>query len=460
MRSIILLVLVSLVCCETFYFGSSFFTEYPFDEISFEILPKDISVDIDIIEDDIDITLVNYSSILEDSIEFRLLINGDTHALQRTLESLSSSIYILIEKQSAGVDNYDIPAVPYSFLQEVIEWNDIHSPIEIKLKQKGIYKITIDCFNFSKIGITDKQAKRIIGFPTKTIFTNFGIEKTKSFTDSLNLKREEKNGEQTKLSTVYSTMSNLYKNNRLYPELFEFKESFLSDSFLSYIKGDIELNEFLQPISDSGVYQLDVFQLSFCEKLIEEVDNYENFLVKNNINPNEHRPNFLNKYGVILDEMGFGDFLDSLTNLISKHLGSKLYPEWNGDKLDSHHGFIVEYQLGNKDIDLEYHMDQAEITLNVCLGKEFEGGDVYFHGIRDHWSTKLENQENINFHHSPGTALIHIGQHWHGANKIISGERYNLILWMRSSKYHQSFEEQFRELFSKNNILSINNDFV
>lgn len=40
--------------------------------------------------------------------------------------------------------------------------------------------------------------------------------------------------------------------------------------------------------------------------------------------------------------------------------------------LDSHHSFVVEYEL-NKDKDLDVHLDQSTLTVNVCLGKEFEG---------------------------------------------------------------------------------------
>jgi len=32
----------------------------------------------------------------------------------------------------------------------------------------------------------------------------------------------------------------------------------------------------------------------------------------------------------------------------------------------------VQYKIG-EDLDLDFHYDDAEVTLNVCLGKEFEG---------------------------------------------------------------------------------------
>merc|ERR1719446_1108154 len=44
----------------------------------------------------------------------------------------------------------------------------------------------------------------------------------------------------------------------------------------------------------------------------------------------------------------------------------------------SQHSFIVRYCTG-EDEDLKTHRDDADVTLNVCLGKDFKGADVYFH---------------------------------------------------------------------------------
>jgi hypothetical protein len=35
--------------------------------------------------------------------------------------------------------------------------------------------------------------------------------------------------------------------------------------------------------------------------------------------------------------------------------------------------------------------------------------------------------------HTPTFGILHRGQHLHGTEPIESGERYNLIIWMRSS---------------------------
>lgn len=99
------------------------------------------------------------------------------------------------------------------------------------------------------------------------------------------------------------------------------------------------------------------------------------------------------------------------------------------------------------------HVDDSEVTLNVCLGKEFTGvscekkirrkviciytnfrmlgGTLNFYGGKGDPS---EKKEDFEFFHEKGTAILHSGKHWHEANKIKSGERCNLILWCRSSK--------------------------
>lgn len=62
-------------------------------------------------------------------------------------------------------------------------------------------------------------------------------------------------------------------------------------------------------------------------------------------------------------------------------LARLLYPDWTGKELDSHRAFVVKYSIED-DVELSYHYDNAEVTLNVCLGAEFKGGDLYFGSMR------------------------------------------------------------------------------
>lgn len=96
-----------------------------------------------------------------------------------------------------------------------------------------------------------------------------------------------------------------------------------------------------------------------------------------------------------MDELGFTSFIDQLRIQYLNPLARVLYgDEYLGDTgLDSHKAFVVSYKIG-EDIDLGYHYDNAEITLNVSLGidsfeidlfmfillqgNEFTGGDLFF----------------------------------------------------------------------------------
>lgn len=40
-------------------------------------------------------------------------------------------------------------------------------------------------------------------------------------------------------------------------------------------------------------------------------------------------------------------------------------------------------------------MDDAELTLNVCLGKEFSGGELFFRGVRCEKHVNTETQAEV-----------------------------------------------------------------
>lgn len=148
-----------------------------------------------------------------------------------------------------------------------------------------------------------------------------------------------------------------------------------------------------------------------------------------------HRPNSMNRYGAILDDMGMSDaiqkFIDTYVNSIFHYL----YRENENIHLDHHHAFVVSYEIG-KDEDLDLHVDDSNLTLNICLGRNFEGGSLFFGGIRCgyHVGSTINPKEEVNVDHTVGNCLIHLGDHRHAARRIESGERLNLIIWYKSSK--------------------------
>ena len=221
----------------------------------------------------------------------------------------------------------------------------------------------------------------------------------------------------------------------LHNQLYTLNDNILVPSFLQAIQ--IKTPEALQQIlheEHPGIYSFDILKPDFCNQLLEEVMWFEDWCVKQQITI--QRPNSMNNYGAILDDFGFDSFLNRLMTEYISPLSTLLFNDVGGDSLDEHHGFVVEYKMGN-DVSLGFHMDDSDVTFNVNLGREFTGGTIYFHGLRCRMcqETFSSPQEYVEITHKLGRALLHRGQHRHGANEITSGERYNLILWCRSNQY-------------------------
>lgn len=221
----------------------------------------------------------------------------------------------------------------------------------------------------------------------------------------------------------------------LHPEIYHLKEEYLASEFLALVQAckankSASLEEIFDRIKvekAERVYTFPIFTEEFCRLFVEELSHFEDSDCP------KGRPNTMNKYGVLLNELGFDeDFLTPLREHYIAAITSLMYPDWGGASLDSHKAFVVKYKLG-QDTDLNYHYDNAEITLNVSLGKTFTGGELYFGDMFRPRETSNQNARFTEISHVPSIALLHRGQHRHGASPITSGERYNLIIWMRSS---------------------------
>ena len=134
-----------------------------------------------------------------------------------------------------------------------------------------------------------------------------------------------------------------------------------------------------------------------------------------------------------MNELGFDGLITQLREHYLQPLTAVLFHEWGGDNLDSHKAFTVQYNV-DQDRDLACHYDNAEVTLNVSLGKDFEEGGIYFGPMRTEVPSSAKQVNYIKYAHQVGHAVLHRGQHMHGALPIVDGERHNLIIWMRSSK--------------------------
>eukprot|EP01104_Vermistella_antarctica_P007012 TRINITY_DN1773_c0_g1_i1.p1 TRINITY_DN1773_c0_g1~~TRINITY_DN1773_c0_g1_i1.p1 ORF type:complete len:435 (-),score=67.51 TRINITY_DN1773_c0_g1_i1:42-1346(-) len=266
-------------------------------------------------------------------------------------------------------------------------------------------------------------------------------------------------------------------------------------------------NSFLKK-ENEGVFSFPVLDEECCRQIFEEVSHFDRWAAEEGIAVK--RPNSMNRYGAILDHFGFKAAMNDLMTTVVEPFARFLFSDTISTseshdttlQLDEHHAFVVEYEVG-KDTSLDFHVDDSEVTLNLCLGDTFQGGDLFFGGVRceSHQSTTavLPN-EAFDFQHVLGRGLIHLGKHRHAAKRMLSlslleggyyyissvclscilhrhhpclilhacvyafvitracdfhppllffvditaGRRMNLILWCRSQKYRQSLKERRR----------------
>ncbi|KAL6319250.1 hypothetical protein AAG906_013924 [Vitis piasezkii] len=246
-------------------------------------------------------------------------------------------------------------------------------------------------------------------------------------------------GEQTRAQRHREYRQKIISNYQpLHRELYAMHPAtFFVPQFLKAINDNTE-ESFRSIMSEPspGVYTFEMFQPHFCELLLHEVENFENWV--NEAKFRIMRPNTMNKFGAVLDDFGLETMLDKLMEGFIRPISKVFFSEVGGSTLDSHHGFVVEYGK-DRDVDLGFHVDDSEVTLNVCLGKEFSGGELFFRGTRcdKHVNTGSQSEEIFDYSHVPGKAVLHRGRHRHGARATTAGHRINLLLWCRSSVFRE-----------------------
>lgn len=72
-----------------------------------------------------------------------------------------------------------------------------------------------------------------------------------------------------------------------------------------------------------------------------------------------------------------------------------------------------------------------QVALNICLGRRFTGGELYFSDMR---TVIMAARTCVKFDQVPTTGFFHRGQQFHGSLPVNEGQRVNLIIWLRSSE--------------------------
>lgn len=132
-------------------------------------------------------------------------------------------------------------------------------------------------------------------------------------------------------------------------------------------------------------------------------------------------PNSMNKYGSVLRGKLLVEASD-LQRRFVKPLVEENFPDI--DKLNPRpYAFVVDYDM-KRQRKLDSHFDSSTVTLNICLGGEFTGGDLIMH----------HGQRRYRIQHKIGQAIVHRGGYVHRAEPLKSGWRSNLILWCSERK--------------------------
>lgn len=188
-----------------------------------------------------------------------------------------------------------------------------------------------------------------------------------------------------------------------------------------------------------GVFSLECFTESFCILLLEEVDHAQKTCPEKLT-----RPNGMNRYGMVLNQLGLEPAITELQQVYIRPLQTFLFGIEGADP-DDHHCFIVRYKK-DEDVGLDMHHDNSDVTLNICLGRQFTGAGLTFCGI---YGNKDHRVMKHVYEHRIGRGVIHLGRQRHGADDLQSGERLNFILWNTSSAWRSSetyFKVQRRAL--------------
>jgi len=168
-----------------------------------------------------------------------------------------------------------------------------------------------------------------------------------------------------------------------------------------------------------------LFTQAFQEALLDELEHIEGSGIP------RRRPNGMNRYGVILDQIGMQSALAGIATEYLRPLAAMLFPDLVGPlDAEEHYAFTVRYEA-NGDTELAKHADASVVTLNLCLGRlGWQGGALRFFKYEGLYAlpSAAAGAGEVTF--EPGLAVFHRGQHKHQALQLLSGERTNVIIWL------------------------------
>lgn len=168
---------------------------------------------------------------------------------------------------------------------------------------------------------------------------------------------------------------------------------------------------------DDAVCELAVLRPEFCQALVAALDE----VTPIDVSTTFPRANF--------DHLGFGWIADLLL-VIARAVTDQAFdpatvPDWR-------HAYALDYSRQGPRTSLVSHTDDSELTLNILLTDDFEGGHLLLGGRR---GDQDETKELMPLPaRSVGRAICHIGRHLHAVEPVRDGHRRVLICWTRANR--------------------------
>ena len=226
------------------------------------------------------------------------------------------------------------------------------------------------------------------------------------------------------------SLADRYAPLRLHPELFEQAwDGQLHAPLLHALRqpNATAVRQLLRQVTP-GVFSFELFSPSLCDRIAEELEHYAASGL-----PAE-RPNSMNNYGLILNSIGLRPAMDRLQRSVFQPLAELLYPSHAHRGFTGHHSFTVRYKA-DEDLGLDVHTDDSDVTVNVCLGREFSGARLTICGDS---RTPTHRQFFAAYEHVRGRARSHLGSRRRGADAMAAGERLNVIVWNQNAHHRAS----------------------
>lgn len=181
-----------------------------------------------------------------------------------------------------------------------------------------------------------------------------------------------------------------------------------------------------------GVFVVRMLRPESCRRLLAVIEARRERALAMGASPTP--PNSMHDHGFVLDALGLGGCLADLRARWLAPITAACFPDFGGAHLDRHHAYVVEYAR-DRDEELGFHADDSEVTLNLCLGDEFQGAELTMLGLRCdlHRQSPVRAGEVFEIVHEPGVAVLHAGRHRHRVEPLRRGSRRNLIVWCRDT---------------------------